>query len=413
MNGKSTSYGGFLGEIAARFQRRFDEIVVVENFDSGPEFEIALCEVLRKVLPRRVGVCRGYVVDRTGEQQGDDIIVFDAARFPTLRSLGDDLSKKEHVPADAVLAYIEAKHTLYLEPTKKSEGQSLTKAVSQVAAVKSLSRTAVEISEVVPGVKLAGPITLTRDAPGWPNKLNPWYGMIFARHLVTKSAQPRLALVEALATLAAALEGADPAQRVRLHQARAFILQEDLAASLDAVDAALAHASDDETRCLLRYQRGTIHLRAAHLPLALGDFTFAAEHSQIASTSQSALLARALAHARAGDDDDAAADCGRVIARESETPRLAVMARQERGRIYADSGRCEDALADWAAALALADAADEQRFRILERRQALFERLGDTARAASDAEALASYRSVSTAYRSELRDSAATLRTRR
>ncbi len=89
------------------------------------------------------------------------------------------------------------------------------------------------------------------------------------------------------------------------------------------------------------------------------------------------------------------------------------MARQERGRIYADRGRYEDALADWAAGLAMADAADEQRFRILERRQALFERLGDTARAASDAEALASYRSVSTAYRSELRDSAATLRTRR
>jgi len=84
----------------------------VHNFDYGDEFEIALCEVLRTILPGRAAVCRGYVIAQDGRMAGDDIIVFDATRFPVLRALGDDLSRKEKVPAEAVLAYIEAKHTL-------------------------------------------------------------------------------------------------------------------------------------------------------------------------------------------------------------------------------------------------------------------------------------------------------------
>jgi hypothetical protein len=73
------------------------------NFEYGAEFEIALCEVLRQVLPSRVGVCRGYVVSEDGTKAGDDIILFDAARFPTLRLLGESLALKEQVPVEASL----------------------------------------------------------------------------------------------------------------------------------------------------------------------------------------------------------------------------------------------------------------------------------------------------------------------
>jgi hypothetical protein len=108
-------YGNWLSEIANRFQARFDTITAVHNFEHGDEFEVALCQVLRDILPRRASVCRGYVVAQDGTLAGDDIIVFDAARFPVLRALGDDLSRKEKVPAEAVLAYIEAKHTLHVD----------------------------------------------------------------------------------------------------------------------------------------------------------------------------------------------------------------------------------------------------------------------------------------------------------
>src|SRR5580704_5209058 len=132
-------YDNWLSDVARRFQQRFDEIKATYNFDNGPEFEIALCEVLREILPRRFGVCRGFVVGRNGERAGDDIIVFDAQHFPTIRALATDLSRKESIPAEAVLAYIEAKHTLRVEGDEAA-GQSLAKALCQVDAVKGISR---------------------------------------------------------------------------------------------------------------------------------------------------------------------------------------------------------------------------------------------------------------------------------
>jgi hypothetical protein len=202
-----TLYNGFLPDVAARFQKRFDEIKVVDNFDHGDELEVAVCQVLREILPRSLGVCRGYVVSRNGAMAGDDIIVFDSSRFPTLRFLGDDLSRKEQVPAEAVLTYLEVKHTLYLEPKEKNKGQSLAKAVSQVAAVKAVQRPRVEISQVIPGVSLAGFMSAgfmqaAREAPGWPEYLNPWYGMILARRLDAGSGEPREAMARRLAELA-------------------------------------------------------------------------------------------------------------------------------------------------------------------------------------------------------------------
>lgn len=180
-------YNGFASDLAKRFQRKFEEMKVVHNFEWGDEFEIALAEVLRELLPGRAGICRGYVVGRDGRLAGDDIIIFDAARFPTLRSLGASLATKEHVPAEAVLAYIEAKHTLNIE---EESGQSLTKAIQQINAVKSISRPPVPLSQIGHGVSLGVGFSINNNL-GFPRVRNPWYAAIFARNIKVDSSNPR------------------------------------------------------------------------------------------------------------------------------------------------------------------------------------------------------------------------------
>jgi hypothetical protein len=168
-------YNNWLGKLAERFQAEFDAIMTVHNFEYGDEFEIALCKVLKTILPRRASVCRGYVVAQDGTLAGDDIIVFDSSRFPVLRAIGKDLSQKEQVPAEAVLAYIEAKHTLYVHG---NSGQSLEKATGQTTAVKSLSRTPLEHRHLITGLDLGAQVI---PPPTYPKIKNPWYTAIWSR----------------------------------------------------------------------------------------------------------------------------------------------------------------------------------------------------------------------------------------
>lgn len=174
------TYDGWLVGMASRFQEHFDRIQVEENFEYGVEFEVALCKALRELLPARVGICRGYVVGEDGKKAGDDIVLFDQHRFPTLRPLGDDLSVKQNVPAAGVLAYIEAKHTLYLE---HSPGQSIDKAVRQIAGVKSIHRAPVPMTMIDHHVDLKSVIQVA-PGPGSPDVWNPWYGLIMARNIL-------------------------------------------------------------------------------------------------------------------------------------------------------------------------------------------------------------------------------------
>lgn len=165
-------YNNWLSDVASRFQRSFEEIQATHNFEYGDEFEVAVCKLLRALLPRQYGVCRGFVVARTGEHAGDDIIVFDAGRFPTLRALGmDDLSRMEYVPAEAVLAYIEAKHTL--------TGETLSKATKQVEQVKAIPRPPVDLSRRISGINLKG-ISI-QPPKDFPAICNPYYAAIWAR----------------------------------------------------------------------------------------------------------------------------------------------------------------------------------------------------------------------------------------
>jgi hypothetical protein len=174
-------YDGWVLTIAKRFQEEFGRMRATYNFDHGPEYELAVCHVLREILPKRFGVCRGFVVGRDGTRSGDDIIIYDAHRCPTLRGLGDDLASKEDVPADAVYAYIEAKHTLYVTADEKN-GQSLAKATRQVQRVKSIAREHVENAQIMPGLRVDFP-TYVAAPPGFPRHRNPYYGAIWARNV--------------------------------------------------------------------------------------------------------------------------------------------------------------------------------------------------------------------------------------
>lgn len=138
----------YVSTLSARFQGYLDRIQYFYGFDSGDEFEVAICRMLQSALPQQVGVCRGHVVNGAGDQAGDDIIIYDRLRCPTLRLLPqEDFSRKEWVPIQAVYAYIEAKHSLNLEKKaeeeklgekRKVDGTTLLKACKQVEAVKAL-----------------------------------------------------------------------------------------------------------------------------------------------------------------------------------------------------------------------------------------------------------------------------------
>lgn len=225
---KRKLYNDYADILAGRIERRLQEMFAHHQFEYGTEFEIALCQLLRSILPGRCGICRGYIVPERGETEGDDIIVYDAFRYPTLRALGQELGLKEYVPADAVLAYIEVKRTLYARPaaaapakvTQKQEkagGQSIEKALNQVRKVKLLSRTSVPLSTLVPGVDLniKGTVTGGRagDAEipafelkmelstplGYPKIRNPWFTMVVAQNLsVGRNAPMRATLFEAV-----------------------------------------------------------------------------------------------------------------------------------------------------------------------------------------------------------------------
>ncbi len=62
------AYGDFLKTISERFEALYSEIEVGYNYDYGPEFEIAICKLLRMLLPSRFGICRGFAVSLNGCQ---------------------------------------------------------------------------------------------------------------------------------------------------------------------------------------------------------------------------------------------------------------------------------------------------------------------------------------------------------
>jgi len=182
-------YGGYVTTLAERFDEALREIQVGYNFEYGSEFEIAICQTLRRALPHKYGICRGFVVDASGEIAGDDIIIYDRARFPTLRLLTDeDYSRKERIPIEAIYAYIEAKHTIDIEGDGDS---SLRHSSEQVARVRALCgrRAAVPQSQIGPFMVLDPRSFTPCGREGYPEILNPLFTMILARNVRQKPKQ--------------------------------------------------------------------------------------------------------------------------------------------------------------------------------------------------------------------------------
>lgn len=161
-------------------------IETVYNFEYGDEFEIAICNILRKFLPEKYGICRGFAVDKEGNKsQGDDIIIFDHSSFPTFFHRGNNnFSRLEKIPIESIYAYIECKHNLVLGSS--SAESSLKKASKQVENFKTLchTREPVLITQKDPYILLNSEIENAKKLPeDWwlPKRRNPIFGCIFSR----------------------------------------------------------------------------------------------------------------------------------------------------------------------------------------------------------------------------------------
>ncbi|MBQ4857474.1 DUF6602 domain-containing protein [Pseudoalteromonas sp. MMG007] len=163
-----SAYRNYLEKINSAFDTLINEIDVIYNFDHGDEFEIVLCKALRKILPNKYGIVRGHVITKEGNHAGDDIIIYDCVRFPSLRLLeNDSFGQKQFIPIEAVYAYIEAKNTLY--PNDTNGGfPNFHKACRQVHNVKSLSRE---------------PVLREPPQEFWPETRNPIYGVVWSKNL--------------------------------------------------------------------------------------------------------------------------------------------------------------------------------------------------------------------------------------
>lgn len=175
-------YGDYIENLHSRFLKRLDQIEAHHNFELGNEFEVAICQILRSFLPTKYGVCRGFVVSRDGETAGDDIIVYDQERFPTLRQLDKgDFSLLENIPIEAVYIYIEAKHRLNI---CRDQGKcTLTKAMEQVRNVKRklMMREKVDLNNIDPYLNLPD-ITTSIDV-SMPGYRNPPMTVILSRFI--------------------------------------------------------------------------------------------------------------------------------------------------------------------------------------------------------------------------------------
>lgn len=173
-------YRGYLKNLARAIEYRFNQISTHYNFDNGGEFEIAICHLLRDILPQKYGICRGFVVGLDDNAAGDDIIIYDKVRFPTLRLFSQETyDVKQDIPVEAVYAYIEAKHTLHIDGDP-SDGQSVLKSCSQVASVKRIKREGRMPEYIHPYFKSTVSYGKRDD---WPEYLNPIFGAIFARQV--------------------------------------------------------------------------------------------------------------------------------------------------------------------------------------------------------------------------------------
>ena len=171
-------YDNYIKRLNDKFTSSLQSISAEFNFDLGPEFEIAICNVLREFLPDKYGVCRGFVVDRKGNKAGDDIIIYDKIKYPTIRQFREDFSRKENIPIEAVYAYIEAKHTIDM--------QQYDKAIEQIQKVKELCSTRSKTGIYQTDPYIGEYIDRSNVVESLPRYRNPIIAIILGRFSVDK-----------------------------------------------------------------------------------------------------------------------------------------------------------------------------------------------------------------------------------
>ena len=179
------AYNKLIENIAKAVESKFDEISVRYNFDNGEEFEIALCELLSTILPSKYGVCRGFAVSQDDQFAGDDIIIYDKERFPTIRLLeAGKFDKKHEIPVEAVYAYIEAKHSLIVDDNETN----ISKALEQVFNIKNLKRAKRNLLTLDHNINLGDAFSVNQS-PHWPPHANPFYTAIVSRNIKNKKGE--------------------------------------------------------------------------------------------------------------------------------------------------------------------------------------------------------------------------------
>jgi hypothetical protein len=173
------AYKNLIENITLGVEYKFAEISTRYNFDNGDEFEIAMCELFRLILPIKYGVCRGFAVTKENSFAGDDIIIFDRERFPTLRLFEDKkYAKKQEIPIEAVYCYIEAKNKLVLD----GSNSNFEKAICQVSEFKKLEREKRKLLSIDHHINFGEMFSVEKKCK-WPSIANPMFTAIISRHV--------------------------------------------------------------------------------------------------------------------------------------------------------------------------------------------------------------------------------------
>lgn len=92
-----------------RIERAFN----IHAYDSGPGLEDVVRQELRKLLPKRYEVTSGVLDDASGATAGDcDVLIANFIWASPVKPGATELSKRTHIPIEAVYAVLEIKQTL-------------------------------------------------------------------------------------------------------------------------------------------------------------------------------------------------------------------------------------------------------------------------------------------------------------
>jgi hypothetical protein len=134
-------------KVSRSFAVEFDELCseIAHALSSGEARETVLIELLRKYLPARVGVDRGFVIDAVGgESRQIDVVIFD-------RTVGTvfEVSGVKYFPCESVIAVGEVKADV-------NSSEKLRDALEKLKSVKLLDRSNRGTNRIVtgPGISL-------------------------------------------------------------------------------------------------------------------------------------------------------------------------------------------------------------------------------------------------------------------